>query len=63
MPSLPVTGSELLKARIETRTARIGVTGLGYVGLPPAPLLGESRLVIDTRNATRGLKAENIVRR
>ena len=67
-----------LKTRIETRQARVGVIGLGYVGLPFALLYTEAKfrvtgydyawivqhasLVVDTRNATRGIQGDNIVR-
>src|SRR5574337_2092410 len=38
--------SSSLKARIETRTARVGVIGLGYVGLPLALLFSEERFPV-----------------
>jgi UDP-N-acetyl-D-glucosamine dehydrogenase len=38
--SLP-SGSDLLISKIETRTARVGVIGLGYVGLPLTLLFSE----------------------
>jgi hypothetical protein len=38
-PAKAATGAELLRAKIEARSARVGVIGLGYVGLPLALLL------------------------
>jgi len=32
----PITWAEVLKEKIAARTARIGIVGLGYVGLPLA---------------------------
>src|SRR5919201_1044585 len=43
----PVTGSaELFKSKIENRTARVGVVGLGYVGLPLVLLFSEQKFRI-----------------
>src|SRR5260370_37344323 len=42
---LPKIAQERMK-RMETRTARIGVIGLGYVRLPRAPLLSEARFKV-----------------
>ena len=41
-PQLTSLAAEL-KRRIETREARIGIVGMGYVGLPPALLFSEER--------------------
>src|SRR5664279_1623434 len=38
--------SELLKRKIESRTAKVGVIGLGYVGLPLALLFSEQRFPV-----------------
>jgi UDP-N-acetyl-D-glucosamine dehydrogenase len=38
--------SELLKQKIESRTARIGIIGLGYVGLPLTLLFSEERFAV-----------------
>jgi UDP-N-acetyl-D-glucosamine dehydrogenase len=43
--ALPVSHSELLD-KIESRTARIGIIGLGYVGLPLSLLFNEQRFAI-----------------
>src|SRR5947209_7193464 len=43
--SLPVS-AEAFKARIAARTARIGVVGLGYVGLPLVLLYSEQKFAI-----------------
>jgi len=57
-----------LKARIDTREARVGMMGLHYAGLPLALLCTEVKsrsahpLVVNTRNAMRGIPGENIVR-
>jgi UDP-N-acetyl-D-mannosaminuronate dehydrogenase len=58
-------------SRNDARSARIGVIGLGYVGLPLvltdhsdydyARIVRGSQLVVDGRNATRGIQASNIV--
>ena len=42
---MAVAGSQAqeLKQRIENRTARVGIIGLGYVGLPLALLFSEQR--------------------
>lgn len=43
----PVTSSaELFKSKIEERTARVGVVGLGYVGLPLVLLFSEQKFRI-----------------
>src|SRR5690349_9574165 len=39
-------GAGALKHRIEARTARVGVIGLGYVGLPLALLFSEQRFPV-----------------
>ena len=38
--------SQLLKQKIESRTARIGIIGLGYVGLPLTLLFSEERFPV-----------------
>lgn len=38
--------SESLKSRIESRTARVGIIGLGYVGLPLALLYSEQKFPV-----------------
>ena len=45
MSSLPGIDTELL-TRIDNRTARIGIIGLGYVGLPLALLFSEQRFLV-----------------
>ncbi|HEV8523010.1 MAG TPA: nucleotide sugar dehydrogenase [Terriglobales bacterium] len=42
----PVVLSEQLKTRIEARTARVAVIGLGYVGLPLALLFSEEKFPV-----------------
>src|SRR5438874_4825971 len=42
----PVTSAELFKSTIENRTARVGVVGLGYVGLPLVLLFSEQKFPI-----------------
>ena len=37
---------ELLKTKIEARTARVGVIGMGYVGLPLALLFSEQKFPV-----------------
>jgi hypothetical protein len=37
------TSSTLLKTKVETRTAKIGIIGMGYVGLPLALLFSEQK--------------------
>ena len=44
--STPKTDSQPLNARIEARTARVGIIGLGYVGLPLALLFSEERFPV-----------------
>jgi hypothetical protein len=57
-----------LKARIDTREARVGMMGLRDSGLPLALLYTEAKsrsthpLVVDTCNTIRGIPGENIVR-
>ncbi len=49
MTTTPLTAPSLftdLKGRIETRQARIGIIGLGYVGLPLALLYSEQRFPV-----------------
>src|SRR5271157_548469 len=38
--------SEVLKNKIESRTAKVGVIGMGYVGLPLALLFSEQKFVV-----------------
>ena len=38
--------SELLKSKIESRTAKVGVIGMGYVGLPLALLFSEQKFAV-----------------
>src|SRR5256886_14498001 len=38
--------AEKLKARLENRTAKIGIMGLGYVGLPLALLFSEQKFPV-----------------
>lgn len=38
-----VSSADLLKTKIETRSARIGIIGMGYVGLPLALLFSEEK--------------------
>jgi len=44
--TVPVALHEELKAKIEARTARVGVIGLGYVGLPLVLLFAESKFPV-----------------
>src|SRR5260370_14989882 len=43
-PSL--TSAKELRARIEARTAKIGIVGMGYVGLPLALLFSEQKFSV-----------------
>jgi len=43
---LPSSSFEILKSKIESRTAKIGVIGMGYVGLPLALLFSEQKLAV-----------------
>jgi UDP-N-acetyl-D-glucosamine dehydrogenase len=45
IPILPLTNTELL-SKIADRTARVGVIGLGYVGLPLTLLFNEQRFLV-----------------
>src|SRR5512135_2671613 len=45
-PAKSATLQERLRARIEARTARVGVIGLGYVGLPLALLFSEEKFPV-----------------
>ena len=45
-PSIAVPFLEQTRTRIESRTARIGIVGLGYVGLPLALLFSEERFPV-----------------
>ena len=36
MTETPVSTSKILEQKIRNRTARVGIVGLGYVGLPLA---------------------------
>jgi UDP-N-acetyl-D-glucosamine dehydrogenase len=42
----PASAAERLRAKIEARTARVGVIGLGYVGLPLALLFSEEKFPV-----------------
>ena len=42
----PANAAERLRAKIEARTARVGVIGLGYVGLPLALLFSEEKFPV-----------------
>jgi UDP-N-acetyl-D-glucosamine dehydrogenase len=46
MMNSTITISETLEARVANRTARIGLIGLGYVGLPLALLFSEQRFPV-----------------
>jgi UDP-N-acetyl-D-glucosamine dehydrogenase len=46
MTACAVNGSQEIKQRIESREARIGIVGMGYVGLPLALLFSEERFAI-----------------
>lgn len=43
VPSWNLSSAELLKTNIETRFAKIGIIGMGYVGLPLALLFSEQK--------------------
>ena len=45
-PSLNLSSADLLINKIETRTARIGIIGQGYVGLPLALLFSEQKFAV-----------------
>src|ERR1035438_786065 len=42
----PSSAVALLKSRIESRAARVGVIGMGYVGLPLALLFSEQKFAV-----------------
>jgi UDP-N-acetyl-D-glucosamine dehydrogenase len=42
----PATPAERLRAKIEARSARVGIIGLGYVGLPLALLFSEEKFPV-----------------
>ncbi len=50
MPShvnvVPTTFSEQFKGKVQNRTARVGIIGLGYVGLPLALLFSDQKLAV-----------------
>ena len=46
MTSISLEKTSEIRRRIETREARIGIVGMGYVGLPLALLFSEERFVI-----------------
>src|ERR1035441_2977014 len=46
MTVLAVDGLQRIKQRIDLREARIGIVGMGYVGLPLALLFSEERFAI-----------------
>ncbi|HYX68129.1 MAG TPA: nucleotide sugar dehydrogenase [Terriglobales bacterium] len=46
MPSPRVSAADQLKSRIESRTAKVGIIGLGYVGLPLALLFSEEKFPV-----------------
>ena len=46
MTDLAVNGLEGIKQKIESREARIGIVGMGYVGLPLALLFSEERFAV-----------------
>src|SRR2546430_16747148 len=45
-PAKAATAAEHLRAKIEARSARVGVIGLGYVGLPLALVFSEERFAV-----------------
>ncbi|HLJ90472.1 MAG TPA: nucleotide sugar dehydrogenase [Candidatus Angelobacter sp.] len=59
--SQALSTSELLKNKIENRTAKIGIIGLGYVGLPLALLFSEQKFKI-TGFDIDGKKVETLTR-
>ncbi|UJW76920.1 hypothetical protein [Rhizobium sp. SL42] len=60
MPT-PLHSYEMLLQHIQSRSARVGIIGLGYVGLPLATV---KALIVDTRNVFSRLKisGDNIVK-
>ncbi len=46
MPKDTVSSSEQFKNKLQNRTARVGIIGLGYVGLPLALLFNEQRFPV-----------------
>src|SRR5215475_13103384 len=44
--ALSATNANDLRAKIEARTAKIGIVGMGYVGLPLALLFSESKFSV-----------------
>ena len=46
MTTASVDSLELIKQKIETREARIGIVGMGYVGLPLALLFSGERFKV-----------------
>jgi len=44
--SVSISPHESLKARIQSRTAKVGVIGMGYVGLPLALLFAEQKFAV-----------------
>src|SRR5579871_5147956 len=46
MPSATATVAEVLEEKIKLRTARVGIIGLGYVGLPLAVEFARSGLSV-----------------
>jgi UDP-N-acetyl-D-glucosamine dehydrogenase len=66
MPATILEGVTALMHRIETREARIGIIGLGYVGLPLALLFGEENFRvtgfdIDPRKVTALMQGESYI--
>src|SRR3954469_16817483 len=45
-PAKGAKAAELVRAKIEGRSARVGVIGMGYVGLPLALLLSEEKFPV-----------------
>src|SRR5215472_17861334 len=44
--ALTATSANDLRAKIEARTAKVGIVGMGYVGLPLALLFSESKFSV-----------------
>jgi UDP-N-acetyl-D-glucosamine dehydrogenase len=66
--TIVATSVDELKSKIQTRKARVGVIGLGYVGLPLSLLYSEQKFVvtgfdIDERKVTLLSKGESYIHR
>jgi hypothetical protein len=55
----PVTTRTIFAEKIRSKTARVGIFGSGYLGLPLG--VEKAAIIVEARNALRGVVSEKIL--